>query len=105
MSKTLDGVQTGQYTWDVAEGLPQLLQDGSTSYVTGPDRLPLEQVVGGSAYYYASDQLGSTRLLVDGSENVKNAYNFDPYGNTVASAVTVGVSQVGVRATGLESLI
>lgn len=32
-------------------------------------------------YYYLHDRLGSVRLLIDSSGNVKKSYTFDPYGN------------------------
>ncbi len=40
---TTQGTTTTAETWDSAEGLPALLQDGATRYVMGPDGLPLEQ--------------------------------------------------------------
>lgn len=43
MSKTVGG-QNEAFTWDDAEGLPLLLEDGATSFVYGPGGLPLEQV-------------------------------------------------------------
>jgi RHS repeat-associated protein len=87
MSKTL--ARDPQFTWDVAEGLPLIIQDGSTSYVTGPGGLPLEQVGGPdgrSVLYYHQDQLGSTRALTDGSGAVVQTYRYDPYGNLAASS-------------------
>ncbi|HEX9545692.1 MAG TPA: hypothetical protein VF942_00050, partial [Acidimicrobiales bacterium] len=42
-SKTVASTGT-QETWDVAEGLPLLLVDGSVDYVYGPGGVPLEQV-------------------------------------------------------------
>ncbi len=43
--KAVDGVAEG-FVWDTVEGLPLLLQDGATRYVTGPEGLPLAQVSG-----------------------------------------------------------
>ena len=89
MSKNIDGVQSTTYAWDAAEGLPELLQDGSTSYVTGPGGLPLEQIAGGKASYYQADQLGSTRVVTDSSGNPEDTYSYDPYGNIATSSLTV----------------
>ena len=38
------GTATQHFTWDLAEGLPLLLDDGTTSYVYGPGGTPLEQI-------------------------------------------------------------
>jgi RHS repeat-associated protein len=57
-----------QQTWDEAEGLPTIIQDGTTKEITGPGGLPLEQVSGsGVAGYFIQDQLGSTRGRLDSS--------------------------------------
>src|SRR5207253_1760463 len=42
-SKTVNGTTTSE-TWDTAEGLPLLVQDGGTRYVTGPDGRHFEQI-------------------------------------------------------------
>src|SRR5579875_3391332 len=61
MSKTVNGVAEN-YVWDEAEGMPLIIQDGNTKYITGPGGLPVEQVDGsGAVSYYLQDQLGSTR--------------------------------------------
>jgi RHS repeat-associated protein len=86
-SKTTAGTAT-QQTWSHSGGLPLLVQDGSTSYVSGPNGLPVEQVNSdGSTLYYHQDQLGSTRALTDGSGSVDGSWQFDAYGNTVSSSV------------------
>lgn len=46
MAKTAAGTTTS-FVWDAAEGLPLVLQAGTTSYVTGPGGLPLAQMLGG----------------------------------------------------------
>lgn len=86
IAKSTNGSSTASFTWDVAEGLPLLLSDGSTSYVTGPGGLPIEQVTSsGAIYFYQTDQLGSTRLITNISKASVNTYTFDPYGNLTAS--------------------
>ncbi|PZS08690.1 MAG: hypothetical protein DLM70_02380, partial [Chloroflexi bacterium] len=84
------GTATTGETWDVAEGLPLLVQDGSTSYVTGVGGVPLEQIGANSTvYYYYQDQLGSTRALLDGSGNTVDTYAYNPYGNLSSSTGSV----------------
>ncbi len=74
-------------TWDTAEGLPALLQDGATRYIAGPDGLPIEQVnPDGSIQYYLRDQLGSTRALLDGAGHTVATYSYDAYGNPTGRA-------------------
>jgi RHS repeat-associated protein len=88
MSKTVGGTTT-QQTWDVAEGLPLLLQDGATAYVTGPGGLPIEQVSGGTVSYFHQDQLDSIRAVTDGTGNVTTTLTYDAYGNLSASTGSV----------------
>jgi YD repeat-containing protein len=83
-SKTVGSSTTNQL-WDLAEGMPLLVQDGTTRYITGPGGLPIEQVDGSNnVLYYYQDQLGSTRGLLDGSGNTQATYTFDPYGNVTS---------------------
>ena len=87
-SKTVSGVTTG-VTWDVAQGLPLLLVDGTTSYIYGPGGLPLQQITsGGQVTYYHQDQLGSTRALTNSSGTVVATYTYDPYGQPSGSTGT-----------------
>lgn len=91
-SKTVGSTTTAE-VWDAAAGLPLLLQDGSTNYVTGPDCLPLEQVNGNKPYYYYQDQLDSTRATLDSRASTVATYTYDPYGNRTSS--TGSVSNAG----------
>lgn len=88
MSKTVSGTAT-QQTWDVAEGLPLLLQDGTTSYVTGLGGLPLEQIAGKTASYYHQDRIGSTRATTSSNGSVTATYTYDAYGNVTSSTGTL----------------
>lgn len=73
---------TEPFVWDVAESLPLLLEDGTTSYISGPYGLPLEQITAsGRVLYYHHDQLGSTRLLTTSKGTVAATYTYDAYGN------------------------
>lgn len=89
MSKTVNGGATESYTWDTAEGTPQLLQDGTTDLVYGANGALLEQVAsGGTALFAHQDQLGSTRLLTDSRGKRVASYTYDAFGNLLAHAGT-----------------
>jgi RHS repeat-associated protein len=88
MSKTVNG-STTKGVWNLAEGLPAIVQDGSTKYITGPGGLPIEQVAGdGTVLYYLQDQLGSTRGLTDSSGTLVGTFSYDAYGNVTSSTGT-----------------
>jgi RHS repeat-associated protein len=87
-SKTVGATMT-QFAWDRSAGLPLLLQEKvgtiATSYIYGPEGLPLEQITStGTAYWYHHDQLGSTRALTDSSGTRQATYTYDSYGNLTA---------------------
>jgi RHS repeat-associated protein len=86
-SKTVD-TSSEAFTWDVAEGLPLIIQDGAAKYVIGPGGLPLEQINGSTVLYYHQDQLGSTRALSDSSGSAVATSTYDTYGNLSASTGT-----------------
>ncbi len=94
-SKTNTATGSNEYfNWDVAAGMPLLLQDGSASYIYGPGGMPLEELVPGgplgqeTAYFYHADQLGSIRGVTDQTGLLANTYNYDAYGNTTSSSGT-----------------
>ncbi|MFI7501793.1 RHS repeat-associated core domain-containing protein [Streptomyces sp. NPDC049687] len=74
--------QTRAYSWNVVEGLPTIIADGSNSYITGPGGLPLEQINGTTAVYYFHDQIGSTRVLTNQDGTVNSTYEFTADGVT-----------------------
>ncbi|MBI2767785.1 MAG: hypothetical protein HYX53_17960 [Chloroflexi bacterium] len=82
-SRTTGGVTT-TFTWDIASGLPVVLDDGS-QYVYAASGL-VSQKQGGSWYYYLADGLGSTITTVDSAGAVVNAYTYDGYGKTTAAS-------------------
>jgi len=88
---TTQGVSTTLETWDTVEGLPLLLQDGMTTYVTGPDGLPLEAMSGTTVQYLLHDQLGSTRGVLDSSGALVGSQTYDPYGNLANRTGTTSV--------------
>ena len=78
MSHT-EGVTTTSYTWDVAAGLPVVLQDGTNTYVYGLDLISATDGAGVQTYSL-NDGLGSTSDLTDGSANPTDAYSYDVFG-------------------------
>ena len=69
------------FVWDLAEGLPLLLEDGSTQFIYGAQGLPLEQINrDGSVFWFHHDQLGSTRALTNSHRNVVGLYGYTLYG-------------------------
>ena len=87
-SQTISGT-TSYLTWDMTEGLPLILNDGTNSYIYGPGGLPVEQVSsGGTVTYLHHDQQGSTRLLTGSTGTVTGSTTFDAYGNKTGSTGT-----------------
>jgi RHS repeat-associated protein len=91
MGKTVAGVSTSE-AWDFSHGLPLLLEDKTSSttvdYVFGPGGLPLEQIATATLWYH-HDQLGSTRAITNASGVTQATYQYDPYGNLIASTGSV----------------
>ena len=75
-SRTTGG-NTTTFTWDVAGGLPVVLDDGN-QYLYGAGLTAMKQ--SGSWYYYLADGLGSTMAAVDASGAVQDSYTYDVYG-------------------------
>ncbi len=67
--------------WDVADELPLILNDGTSSYVYGPGGLPIEQINNeGHDTYIHHDQQGSTRLLTGEKGEATGSYTYGAYG-------------------------
>jgi hypothetical protein len=91
MSKTVNGTTT-QQTWNTAEGLPLLIQDGTIKEIDGLGGLPLEQITGnGRVSYDIHDQLGSTRELVASGGQIVTFYAYDAYGTLQTSSISPGI--------------
>lgn len=83
-SKTV-GSTTTAFSWD-ADQDPNLLYDGTTSYLYGPGGTPVAQIAAAGSQWYFHDQLGSTRALTDAAGAVTGTYGYTQYG--VVSAHT-----------------
>ncbi|MBK9342120.1 MAG: hypothetical protein IPN07_03525 [Dehalococcoidia bacterium] len=81
-SRVVSGGATTTFTWDIASGLPVVLDDGN-QYVYGAGLTAMKQ--GGSWYYYLADGLGSTMAIVDSSGNSQKSYTYDVYGEATPS--------------------
>jgi len=94
MRKTVGGTTT-PYVYNLAEGLPLILMDGSTRFLYGPQGVPYEQttVVPPATYspnvqYLHQDQLGTTRAISDWLGNLLSTFSYDAYGTPTGSTGT-----------------
>jgi len=76
-SRSVSGGASTTFTWDIAGGLPVVLDDGN-QYVYGAGLTAQKQ--SGSWYYYLADGLGSTMAVVNASGVVQDSYTYDVYG-------------------------
>lgn len=86
---------TQDFVWDEAEGLPLLIADGPTKYVTGPGGLPLEQL----STHPAITLMGTTTSSATSGCSV----SVTPGGGGTGSSCPVGLP-VGIQ-TGDEILV
>jgi RHS repeat-associated protein len=87
-SQTISGTTT-YLVWDMTEGLPLLLSDGTNSYIYGPGGLPIEQISsGGTVSYLHHDQQGSTRLLTGSTGTVTGKCTYGSYGTPTCEGTT-----------------
>ena len=78
VQESLNGTLIKQWVWAGADPQPSEERDG-TNAVTKRFYGQGEQV-GGVAYFYTLDHLGSIRELTDGTGAVRARYDYDPYG-------------------------
>jgi RHS repeat-associated protein len=83
LQQNVNGVVT-TYTMDLASSLTDVLDDGTTTYTYGIDRI--SQTTGADTEYFLGDALGSVRQLADASGVLSLDRNYDPFGNGQASA-------------------
>ncbi len=87
-SQTISGT-TSFFSWDMTEGIPLILGDGTNSYIYGPNGTPVEQINGAETpTYLHHDQQGSIRLLTGSSGTTTGTITFDAYGNKTESTGT-----------------
>ena len=86
MAKTIAS-SAEQYTWDTTTAVPQILVDGTTNYIYGPDGHLLEQITSaGTAAYIVTDAVGSVRAIFNSGGT--STYAYDSYGNLIAKDQT-----------------
>ena len=79
MSRTAGG-NTTNYTWDVAGGLPMLLQDGTNTYVYGATGMLYFVDGSGNPQYRLTDGLGSTAAMANSGGTVTDTWTYDVFG-------------------------
>jgi RHS repeat-associated protein len=80
-AKKTTSAGTSVHTWDITRGLPEMIGDAGTAYITGPDGMPLAQITtAGTTHYYHQDRLGSTRALTTSTGALAATYTYGPYG-------------------------
>jgi RHS repeat-associated protein len=98
MSHTASGTTTN-YSWDVNRSLPEILQDGTNTYVYGLELISSTDSSGNQAYY-THDGLGSTRDLTSSSGAKIDGYTYDAFG---APTHTPGSSANPFQFTGQQT--
>ncbi len=87
IAKKINGAIVEKYLW---QGLTRLLAvyDGSNNLVTrfeyADSRMPYAMTKSGVVYYLTYDQVGSLRIVADGSGNVVKRIDYDTFGNIIA---------------------
>lgn len=91
VEKTVNGTAT-HFVWNEVESVPELLQEGETDFVYGPEGEAIEQVTGGVPTYLHQDQQGSTRLLTNGAGNVVGRYDYSAWGAVASHTGTASTN-------------
>ena len=96
------GMTTTTFTWDIAAGLPVVLDDGN-QYLYGAGLSAMKQ--SGDWFYYLADGLGSTMAVVDSTGTVENGYTYDVYGEpTVTGSLANEFDFAGQQTDGSTGL-
>ncbi len=92
---TKGGVTTADHSYTWCGSVRCLAHDNTQSgSPVSTQYFPQGVIVGGTAYYYVNDQLGSVTQLVTNTGTVAAQYAYDPYGNKTTVSGTV-VSDIG----------
>jgi RHS repeat-associated protein len=87
IAKKVDGAITEKYLW---QGLTRLLAvyDGTGNllmrFLYADSRMPVAVERGGALYYLTYDQVGTLRVVADGSGSVVKRIDYDSFGNILA---------------------
>ena len=83
----VSGSTTENYTWNVLASTAQMLVDGSTYFIYGPNGQVIEQEDGstsGDPLFFVTGPAGSTQALLNLSGSTVATYSYSPYGATIA---------------------
>jgi RHS repeat-associated protein len=81
--------QRTHLAYDQSGGLPEIITDGPTAYITGPGGLPLEQISqNGTVRWLHHDQLGSTTSITAANGTTIQTYTYDAYGQLTSAPPT-----------------
>jgi RHS repeat-associated protein len=87
IAKKVDGVITEKYLW---QGMTRLLAvyDGTGNllmrFLYADGRMPVAMERGGALYYLTYDQVGTLRVVADGSGSVVKQIEYDSFGNILS---------------------
>jgi RHS repeat-associated protein len=108
MASRTVGLSTHHLVWDFSEAPELLLTDGEASYIYGPGGLAFEQISSEEVpTYLHHDQLGSTRLLTNGSGESVGTFTYGPYGgvNGHTGTAAMALGYAGQYTLGQSGLI
>jgi RHS repeat-associated protein len=75
------GATTTNYLWDYNRSIPEMVNDGTNTYVYGAGTGPAMSVDGsGAESYYMGDGLGSKTDILDQSRTDNDTYSYDAFG-------------------------
>lgn len=80
--RKLNNEVTNNFTWDMSNTIPLLLDDGEYEYVYGNSRVPVAQinVVTGEISYPVTDTNGSVTALMNSNGDLSQQVAYTPYG-------------------------
>lgn len=96
------GSTTSTFTWD-DEATPNVLTDGTNTYLYGPDGLPIEQIGASGNYWFVHDETGSTLALLNATGSVAGGYTYTPFGGTTHSGTATTPLQYTGQYTDAET--
>ena len=86
---------TRHFDYDVIASVPLMLTDGSADWIYGPNGSLIEQVVGKSAVWLSTDQLGSVAAVTNRHGSILEKIAYSPYGTKSTSAGSSSATLMG----------